>query len=237
MALSRPRRLAGALAVVALLTASCGGGGNGDAEDAEAASGSPLIGLFRLRPGACSPDGATGSSFRMVQPGGSVARGPFVLNGDSPCTDKTWTVLQPGSDGGLRTGTYQPQPDPPFDATGNAVSSRVSRPQPWFAVSFALASNRRDPQTGTEVPAPRLVAERGALGGDLSALAAAWNGQHFNQGSPKPGGKRPGNTSGPRGSYDAETRAYTLEWSSQIVGGPFNNFTGVWHFEGTFEPA
>ena len=28
-----------------------------------------------------------------------------------------------------------------------------------------------------------------------------------------------------------------LEWSSTIVGGPFNNFTGTWHFEGTFEPA
>ena len=37
------------------------------------------------------------------------------------------------------------------------------------------------------------------------------------------------------GTYDAETGAFVLEWSSQIVGGPFNDSTGVWHLEGTFE--
>jgi hypothetical protein len=26
-----------------------------------------------------------------------------------------------------------------------------------------------------------------------------------------------------------------LEWASQIVGGAFDNFTGVWHLEGTLE--
>jgi hypothetical protein len=73
--------------------------------------------------------------------------------------------------------------------------------------------------------------EREALG-DLSALNAAWNGQQFNQGAPKPGASPPGNATG---TYDAKTGAYTLEWSSPIAGGPFNGFTGVWHFEGTFE--
>jgi hypothetical protein len=29
--------------------------------------------------------------------------------------------------------------------------------------------------------------------------------------------------------------AYVLEGSSQIVGGPFNGFTGIWHLAGTFE--
>jgi hypothetical protein len=52
-----------------------------------------------------------------------------------------------------------------------------------------------------------------------------------------PQGAKPGLTAGPTGTYDAATKRYVLEWSSQIVGGPFNNFTGIWHLEGVFEPA
>jgi hypothetical protein len=36
------------------------------------------------------------------------------------------------------------------------------------------------------------------------------------------------------GTYNAKTGAYTIDWSSQIIGGPFDGFTGVWHLEGTF---
>ena len=64
--------------------------------------------------GTCGPQGATGSTFRMVQPGGKTSAGPYVVNGDSPCTDKRWTTLSPGRDGGLRTGSFQTQPTPPF---------------------------------------------------------------------------------------------------------------------------
>ena len=39
-----------------------------------------------------------------------------------------------------------------------------------------------------------------------------------------------------RGTYDPKTKRFTLEWTSLISGGPFNNFTGLWHREGTFEP-
>jgi hypothetical protein len=228
--------LLGTLALV-LLAAACGGGDEGE----PATSGDrsqELVGLFRMTAGKC--DGgpvSSGSYFRMVQPGGTVPAGPFVINGDSPCGDKTWTPLSPGNDGGLRTGRHQPHPTPAFDPSGNAVASAIARPQAWFAVRFALATNPRDPQTGTTVAPPRVTASGSAMSGDLRAWAAAWNGQHFNQGSPKPDGMRPGGTSGPRGTYDASSRAYTLEWSSQIVGGPFNNFTGMWHLEGTFEPG
>jgi hypothetical protein len=76
----------------------------------------------------------------------------------------------------------------------------------------------------------------GQLSGDLRAFAASWNRQHFNQGAPKPDGSTPGITSGPSGTYDASTRRFTLTWTSQIVGGPFNNFTGAWHLTGTFVP-
>ena len=76
-----------------------------------------------------------------------------------------------------------------------------------------------------------------ALSGDLKALDASWNNQNLNQGSPKPDGSKPGLTKAVSGTYDSKTRKFVLEWASQIVGGPFNDFTAFWHFEGTFEPA
>jgi hypothetical protein len=47
----------------------------------------------------------------------------------------------------------------------------------------------------------------------------------------------PGLTAGPTGTYDSATKKFTLDWTSQIVGGPVNNFTGTWHLEGTFDKA
>lgn len=227
-------RLVPLLLTLFLVGAACGGEDDTGAADE---GSSALVGVFGIDPGVCEEDGVTeGSSFRMVQSGGSLDEGPFVGNGDSPCGDDSYTPLRPGTDGGLITGDYQPNPDPPFDEGGNAVAAQITEPQAWFAVDFALATNPVDPQTELEAPAPEITATGGELAGDLSALAAAWNGQHFNQGSPKPDGEQPGNTRPLSGTYDPDTGEYTLEWSSQIVGGPFDNFTGVWHLEGTFEP-
>ena len=33
------------------------------------------------------------------------------------------------------------------------------------------------------------------------------------------------------------TRRFTLDWASQVQGGPFDKFTGKWHLEGVFVPA
>lgn len=227
-------RLAVVVTCAALVLAACGGGDDDDASGDQAGTGSKaLTGLLRIDAGSCAAAGVTaGSWFRMVQPGGKPDAGPFVTNGDSSCGDKTWTPLLPGTDGGLRLGDYQPAPEPAFDAGGNSTATLITKPTPWFAVSFGLATNPTDPQTKKAVPAPTLTVEDGKLTGSLTAFAAAWNGQHFNQGVPKPDGSRPGNTSGPTGTYDEATGKVVLEWRSQIVGGPFNNFTGVWHLEG-----
>lgn len=225
-------RLTVAVLAAGLIVAGCGGSGD---KAPEQAGGDELVGLFRIDAGACDGANLTGSYFRMVQSGGTVTDGPYVANGDSPCDDKSITVLSPGTDGGLRTGEFQSQPTPAFDATGNAVSARIAAPQAWFAVAFGVSTNEKDPQTGATVPAPRIVLTDGVLSGDLSAVGASWNGQEFNQGAPKPGGGAADATAGPTGTYDAETGAFTLEWSSKIDGGPFTNFTGVWHLEGTFE--
>ena len=84
---------------------------------------------------------------------------------------------------------------------------------------------------------PAITALHGALSGQLTAWNAQWNGQSFNQGTPKPDGTLPTPTTKLSGTYNATTRAFTLTWKSRIVGGPFNGFTGSWHLAGTFVPA
>lgn len=225
------------LALLLLVATACNGGpaGPGPADTGT----EELSGVLSLDPGRCDEGtgGVTGGSyFRMVQSEGDLTEGPFVPNNDSPCGDATYTPLEPGTDGGLVLGDYQPAPEPAFDEGGHALADRITAPQPWFAVRFGLSTNRVDPQSGEQVPPPELAADgdRG-LTGDLRAVSASWNGQHFNQGSPKPDGSRPGSTRPVSGTYDPATGAYTLEWASQIVGGPFDGFTGLWHLEGTLD--
>jgi hypothetical protein len=172
----------------------------------------------------------------MVVPSGG-RDGPYVSNNDSTCSDRTYTPLAPGRDGGLVTGSYQPEPNPAFDGNGNSLAGRITKPALFYGVGFSTSTNPTDPQTTTRVSTPTISVVNGKLTGDLRAFAASWNRQEFNQGAPKPDGSSPGNTSAPTGSYNSATGAFTLEWASQIQGGPFNNFTGLWHFEGTFTPA
>jgi hypothetical protein len=235
------------------------GTGLGSVEDGE------LIGLFRLTPGAVQGDGITGTWFRMLQPGGDAEDGPYMVNGNSPADGGEATLLAPGTSGGLRSGGYQSEPDPGFDADGNSLADAITLPAKWFNVDFSISTNRVDPQTQTEVPPPTVILEDGRLTADLSSWAASWNRQEFNQGAPKPvlstdakalgqeqaekvwdwvAGKyleaAPKSTStgdGATGTYDPETGAFTLEWTSYIEGGAFNGFTGLWHLEGIFEPS
>lgn len=226
-----------ALAALSLVATACGDDGGESSVEA----GRSLTGLLRLEPGECDDAGVTtGSSFRMVtsDEDATIDGGPYVENPDSPCSDTTWTPLAPGEAGGLRIGDHQPNPDPVFDEAGNSLAAAIVQPQTFFALDFGLATDPTDPQTETEVAGPTLrVHDDGTLSGDLSAFAASWNDQHFNQGSPKPDGTTPGLTRPVSGTYDADTGAMTLEWSSLIVGGPFDQFTGLWHLQGTFEPA
>ena len=218
-------------AALTIVLAACGDGSSNTS--AVASGANSLTGLFRIAPGQCAGTPSTGSWFRMVQPGGDATAGPFVSNGDSTCADNTVTPLSPGSDGGLRTGAYQPQPEPPFNASGGSSSAAVIQPQAFFAVVFGVSTNEHDPQTGTKVPPPAISRDGSSLSGDLSSFSVSWNGQQFNQGVPKPGA---GSGSSLRGSYDEAVGSYSLEWTSPIEGGPFNGFTGIWHLEGTFQP-
>jgi hypothetical protein len=205
------------------------------ARPAAAAGGASLVGTFALTGGACQSGGASGTYFRMVQPSGTVANGPFVSNGDSTCADKTYTLLAPGSDGGLVTGANQPAPSPAFDGQGNSLANRITVPAVFFGVKFGLSTDPTDRQSGAKVTPPSVQSDgAGKLTGDLRAWEATWNKQDFNQGAPKPDGSMPKLTTPVHGTYDAATGAFVLEWTSTIVGGPFNEFTGSWHLAGTF---
>jgi hypothetical protein len=200
-----------------------------------AAPSAALSGHFQLAAGTC--DGApAGSYFRMILKTGTAA-GPFFSNNDSACGDKTFTLLTPGADGGLVPGAYQSEPTPAFDGSGNALADRIIQPTKFFGINFSASTNPTDPQSRTPVPTPVLsVGEDGSLTGDLRSFGASWNGQEFNQGAPKPDSSTPGLTAAPSGTLDSQSGAFTLEWRSQIVGGAFDGFTGVWHLEGTFVP-
>lgn len=146
-----------------------------------AAQGSTLIGLFRINKGTCTAGGVTsGSYFRMYDPGGDL-----VTNGSSPCGDKTFTALPPGTDGEISTVGYQPHPTPEFDGSGNGTNAKFTEPEAFYGTRFATATNARDPQTNTNVSAPEILHDgAGKLSGDVGAFAAAWQNQHFNQAAP-----------------------------------------------------
>jgi hypothetical protein len=195
-----------------------------------------LVGTFKLRGGSCSGGHITGTYLRMILPSGG-ANGPYMSNSDSRCSDQSFTPLSPGSDGGLFAGAYQPSPSPAFDSAGNARAGRVTAPARYYGTGFATSTNPVDPQTKTRVPAPRITVHSGTLRADLRSFSVSWNKQYFNQGSPKPNGSYPGNTRAATGTYNASTGAFTLNWTSQVIGGPFDKFTGQWHLEGQFIPA
>jgi hypothetical protein len=224
-----------------------------------------LVGLFRMTPGAVAGDRITGSWFRMLQPGGNAQSGPYMKNADSPADGGLATLLQPGTAGGLRTGGYQSQPTPAFATDGDSLADAITMPTKFFGVKFSISTNRVDLQTKTEVAPPMVWLDDGKLTADLSSWGASWNKQNFNQGAPKPvlstGAKAPGQEQAERvwdwvsqewldsaptptvngadasGTFDPTTRAFVLEWTSLIVGGPFNGFTGFWHIEGVYEPS
>lgn len=214
----RTRIAAGALAAGVLAAGALAGPAG-----AATAKSQSLKGTFKI---------GKGSYFRMVVKGGTVKGGKFLENASSTATDKTYTPLLPGADGGLRTGRYQP--GSAFDAKGNSLAGRIIKPTGFFGTNFGLLTAAKDPQTGLAVAAPSITVKNGKLTGKIAALSASWNKQFFNQGTPKPDGKRPGLTQPVSGTYSKKTGRYVLTWASQIVGGPFDGFTGVWRLTGAF---
>ena len=199
-----------------------------------ASSGVKLKGVFEITPGQCTSSGGvtSGSYFEMITPVSGVA----VPNTSSPCGTNTDTPLLPGTSGGLSTKAYQPNPNPEFDSSGNGLANLITQPAEFVGVYFAESTNPTDPQTGTAVKKPKIIDTNGVLSGNLAGWSVGWNNLNFNQGAPKPTGAA-GTTTGPTGTYNSKTGAYTLTWTSEISGGPFNDFTGEWFLVGKFKAA
>jgi hypothetical protein len=227
--------------------------------------GRVLIGLFRLSAGSFTAGHLGGTWFQMLQPGATVQDGPYMKNSNSSADGGVATLLQPGSAGGFRTEVYQSQPAPAFDAEGNSRAGAITSPTEFFNVKFSISTNTIDPQTKTACAPPIVVLKNGKLTADMSSWAASWNNQNFNQGAPKPvpntQAKSPGEKqaqeawdfvsqrwlgaapkatvtgTGATGTYNSKTGNFVLQWTSLIVGGPFNGFTGLWHLEGVYQPS
>jgi hypothetical protein len=231
----RARALVLPLIALTAAAAACGGGSSSSTDPAS--GGKALIGTFHLTAGKCSTETPTGSYFRMIDPHGTIKAGNFFTNPDSPCKDKSFSIQAPGKQGGLVTGTYQPNPAKPFDAHGNSLADKISKPGTFSAIAFGLETDPVDPQTHHKVAAPSVIDTNGKLSGQVEAWSASWNNQYFNQGSPKPDGSSPGLTTPLSGTYNAKTGAFVLTWASEVVGGPFNGFAGYWHLQGHFTPS
>jgi hypothetical protein len=192
----------------------------------------PLLGTFELTPGS-NPKGqvASGTYFVMLTPGDNA----FANVSAGGNTD--FTPLRPGTDGGFSTVNYQPAPSPAFTYNGSARADEIIEPTGFDGANFSVDTNSTDVQTGSANPLPVIYDSGGTLSGQITAWDAQWNKQNFNQGSPKPGGGLPGDTTVLSGTYDSATGSFTLTWKSLIVGGPFNGFTGFWHLSGHFVPA
>jgi hypothetical protein len=166
-----------------------------------------------------------------------VDKGPYFNNADSRCSNRSYTVITRGAQGGLVTGSFQPNPSPAFTKKGSALANGIMRPVSFTGIALSVATNQVDPQMRRHVPTPSISLRGGQLSGQVQALSAAWDKIFINQGSPKPGGGRPGSTTPVSGTYNARTHAFVLTWTSQIVGGQFNQFVADWYLTGIFVPS
>jgi hypothetical protein len=198
-------------------------------------AGEPMLGRFELTTGS-APIGQnpSGTFVEMLN-----ASGGALPNLSSPAANKDYTTFTPGVDDGLSTVAYEPAPSPAFagGTSGNALADDIVQPVGFEGTNFSIDTNPTDVQTSHPDPIPQIYDDNGTLSGQITAWDAQWNGQSFNQGTPKPDGTSPGATTALSGTYDAATGAFTLSWRSQIVGGPFDGFSGYWHLAGTFVPA
>ena len=183
-----------------------------------------------------------------VYSGGSY----FAMNSANP-NGSSVAMLTAGSAGGILLGTYQnfvTDPDVPHPANwdgagalaGTGYTQLVTQgsafnPFNFFGKSTYIGLNPVSYQSGVSKLAPSADVDLNDCTGtvcsmtaDLSAWEVYWNGSVFEQ------GPRPVNT-GPftlaTGMYDTATGKYSLDWASQINGGPFNGVGGYWHIEGT----
>jgi hypothetical protein len=194
-----------------------------------------LVGVFEIATGQCPASGTPTGSWVQLSKGGQP-----IPNPNSSCDGGDYTLVAQGTQG-LETGQFQPNPTPTFDANGNSLAGAIIKPAAFLGTDFGAASNPQNVQsapTGPAVfPAPYAVLSAGGqtFTANVSAINFTYNGPPggtcasgggvgcYSVGSPDAAG-----------TYDPQTRAYTLGWTGQVVGGAFNGATATFHLTGVF---
>jgi len=189
--------------------------------------------------------------------------GSYFALGDNTPNEANAVMLSAGTAGGIELGTFQSfvtNPDIPHpegwkgDTNGDGVAegpagagydSLVSEGSAFASFLFFgsptyIGANSTSYQSGVVKSAPTVEMDFASCNpapceftADFSAWEVYWNGSVFEQG-PRPDSSGPFGVAS--GTVDSVTGQYTLDWSSQIKGGPFSNVTGYWHLEGVFTP-
>lgn len=226
------RRIAG-LAIAGLLAVAGCSGSHQATPDAV-----HLAGLFHIDAGACAgKKGLPTGSYLVVL---SAASGGTVGNARGGCANPAYSLLRPGTDGGLVTGEFQENAGPTFNAHGDSREGRIVIPARFGALRFGFATSTRDEQdapTGAAAfPQPSAVIEGSKLRIDLRSLVVSYGGrpgatcaETFGGGCWELGSE---NASG---TYDAATGHFTLQWFSGRSFTPKGDSIEV-HLEGTFVP-
>jgi hypothetical protein len=226
------RVIAIAVAVAALGTAAgCGG-------SAKAAAPTHLNGLFRIAPGRCAGGhGKPSGSYLIVI---SAARSRAVRNPRNRCANHVYTLLRPGTEGGLTTGRFQPEPSPAFDARRNSTATHLIAPVAFGPYLLGFATNSRDeqdaPSGAPAYPAPSAIDENGTLDLDLRSLVMTYAGnanatcrQSYGVGCWNLGSRSA------QGTYDAATHHFIIDWLTGEAFVPTGDSIAV-HLEGTLVP-
>lgn len=226
------------VAVVAALAGIAGLSGCGGRADA-ATKVTTLTGLFRITPGACpTPNQPPTGSYLVVI---SAATGKEVPNPKGGCANPAYTLLKPGRDGGFRTGAFQDDPAPLFDAHRNSRADGIIVPTAFDGFRFGFATSRYDEQDSPSgQPAylpPTATVRNAALDVDLRSLVISYAGapsstcrQSYGLGCWELGSRSAS------GSYNASTHAYSLSWFTGESFTPKGDSIEV-HLTGSYAPA
>jgi hypothetical protein len=167
------RGVAAAAAVLALTAAGCSGQGG-----SASAPSTKLNGVFHIAAGVCpAGTGAPTGSYLVVI---AASANKAVKNSRSTCTNKGYTLLRPGTDGGLVTGEFQDITGVTFDRQGNSRADRIITPTRFDRLRLGFATNTRDEQDAASgapaFPRPAAIVSGTALRVDLRSLVVSYGG-------------------------------------------------------------
>lgn len=192
-----------------------------------------LEGVLHIDGGACAGSGKPTGSWIQLSKGG----GP-IPNPNSACDSGNYTPVTQGATG-LKLGSFQPNPSPTFDGSGNSLADAILTPTEFLGARFGAATDPRNEQTspsGPSVfPAPSATVDGTALSADMSAVNFTYNGPA--NGTCASGGGTgcyAVGSSEAGGSYDSATGHYVLSWTATIQGGSFNGASATFYLTGQF---